>query len=48
MLVGVTDNEKIIKEFLDGFNIIPLNNKIAEITVNIRKENKIPYNIERL
>ena len=41
ILVGVTDNEEIIKEFLNGFNIIPLNDEIAEIAVNIRKENKI-------
>ena len=43
ILVGVTDNEEIIKEFLNGFNIIPLNDEIAEIAVNIRKENKIKY-----
>jgi len=41
ILVRVTDNEEIIKEFLNGFNIIPLNDEIAEIAVNIRKENKI-------
>jgi predicted nucleic acid-binding protein len=41
ILVGVTDNEEIIKEFLNGFNIILLNDEIAEIAVNIRKENKI-------
>ena len=41
ILVGMTDNEEIIKEFLNGFNIIPLNDEIAEIAVNIRKENKI-------
>ena len=41
ILVGVTDNEEIIKEFLNGFNIISLNDEIAEIAVNIRKENKI-------
>ena len=26
---------------MNGFNIIPLNDEIAEIAVNIRKENKI-------
>jgi len=47
ILVGVIDNEEIIKEFLNSFNIIPLNDEIDEIAVNIRKENKNPgrYNL---
>jgi predicted nucleic acid-binding protein len=42
VLVGTTeDNEEIIREFLDNFTVIPLNEEIAEIAIEIRKNNKI-------
>ena len=42
VLIGTTeDNEEIIRDFLDNFIIIPLNEDIAEIAVEIRKKNKI-------
>lgn len=42
VLVGTTeDNEEIIREFLDNFAVIPLNEEIAETAIEIRKNNKI-------
>jgi len=42
VLIGTTeDNEEIIRDFLDNFIIIPLNEDIAEIAVEIRKKNKV-------
>jgi predicted nucleic acid-binding protein len=42
VLIGTTeDNEDIIREFLDNFTVIPLNEEIAEIAIEIRKKNKI-------
>lgn len=41
ILVGVKNNQEIIKNFLNEFNIVFLNDEIVEIAVNIRKENKI-------
>jgi len=42
ILVGATeDTEEILKEFLDNFTVISLNEEIAEIAIIIRKENKI-------
>lgn len=42
ILVGATKNDnEIIRQFLNNFSIIPLNEKIAEIAVKIRQENKI-------
>lgn len=42
VLIGATkDNEEIIKAFLSNFTIVPLNENIAEIAVDIRKKHKI-------
>jgi predicted nucleic acid-binding protein len=42
VLVGTTeDNEEIIREFLDNFTVIALNEEIAETAIEIRKNNKI-------
>ncbi len=42
VLIGATeDNEEIIRDFLDNFIIIPLNEDIAEIALEIRKKNKV-------
>ena len=42
VLVGSTkNNEEIIRDFLDNFNVVLLNEEIAEIAIEIRKENKI-------
>ncbi|MCC8398613.1 MAG: type II toxin-antitoxin system VapC family toxin [Rickettsia endosymbiont of Labidopullus appendiculatus] len=42
ILAGTSeDNEETIREFLDNFTIIGLNEKIAEIAISIRKEHKI-------
>lgn len=42
VLVGANeDNEEIIRGFLSNFNIIDLNNEIAEITIQLRKKHKI-------
>jgi predicted nucleic acid-binding protein len=42
VLIGTTeDNEEIIRDFLDNFIIIPLNEDIVEIAVEIRKKNKV-------
>ncbi len=42
VLVGTRkDNEPIIKEFLNSFCVIDLNDEIIELTVTIRKEYKI-------
>jgi predicted nucleic acid-binding protein len=42
ILVGATeDTEVTIREFLDNFTVIDLNEEIAEIAILTRKENKI-------
>lgn len=41
ILVGVTDNEEIVKEFVSSFELIPLNDEIAEIAISIRKATKL-------
>ena len=42
ILVGASeDTEEVIREFLDNFTIISLNDEIAEIAIIIRKEHKI-------
>ena len=42
ILVGATDDtEETLREFLDSFTVISLNEEIAEIAITIRKENKI-------
>jgi predicted nucleic acid-binding protein len=42
ILVGAAeDTEEIIREFLNHFTIISLNEEIAEIAIMIRRENKI-------
>lgn len=38
---ALSENESIVREFLDHFSIIALNDEIAEIAVAIRKENQI-------
>lgn len=42
ILIGTSvETQEIIREFLDNFTIIGLNEEIAEIAITIRKENKI-------
>ncbi len=42
VLIGSTqDNEKTIRCFLDNFTVINLNEDIAEIAVEVRRQNKI-------
>lgn len=42
ILVGASkDNQEMIREFLDNFTIINLNEEIVEVAVGIRKEHKI-------
>jgi predicted nucleic acid-binding protein len=42
ILAGSSDDtEEVIREFLDHFTIISLNEEIAEIAIIIRRENKI-------
>jgi len=42
VLIGTTeDNEEMTREFLDNFVVVPLNEEIAEIAVEIRKNKKI-------
>ena len=36
-----TDNEEVVKEFLENFEVISVNEEIAELAVNIRKGYKI-------
>ena len=42
VLVGTTEeNEEVIREFLNNFSVILINEEISEIAIEIRKKNKI-------
>lgn len=42
ILVGVTEeNEEVVREFLESFCVISLNEEISDIAIAIRRKNKI-------
>lgn len=42
ILIGTTEeNEEVVREFINNFSIISLNEEISEITIEIRRKNRI-------
>lgn len=42
ILIGTTEeNEEIVREFINNFSIISLNEEVSEIAIEIRRQNKI-------